>query len=60
MIQLQDTSVYHDIIGRATYTLTARNKRFSFQFGTDLSQEYTSQTLLIGQKHPDGRLCSIR
>ena len=52
--QLQDTSVYHDIIGRATYTLIARNKKISFQFGTDLSQEYTSQTLLIGQKHQMG------
>lgn len=52
--QLNDTSVYHDIIGRATYTLSTANKKLSFQFGTDLNQEYTSQTLLKGQKHEMG------
>ncbi len=52
--QLQDTSIYHDIVARGTYTLTTYNKKFSFQFGTDISQEYTNQTLLAGRKHQMG------
>ncbi|MCW3126909.1 MAG: hypothetical protein JWO03_2567 [Bacteroidetes bacterium] len=52
--QLQDTSFYHDIVGRGTYTLTARNKKISFQFGADVTQEYTNQTLLSGRKHQMG------
>lgn len=52
--QQQDTSIYHDIVARATYTLTTYNKKVSFQFGADISQEYTSQTLLTGGKHQMG------
>jgi outer membrane receptor for ferrienterochelin and colicins len=43
-----DTSVYHDIVARAVYTLTSRNKIVSFQFGADIDQEYTHQTLIAG------------
>jgi outer membrane receptor for ferrienterochelin and colicins len=46
--QAGDTSVYHDIIARATYTLTALNKKISFQGGVDIDQEYTHQTLIAG------------
>ena len=46
--QTQDTSVYHDIIGRAVYTLTSRNKIVSFQGGVDIDQEYTHQSLIQG------------
>lgn len=50
----QDTSIYHDIVARGTYTLTTANQKVSFQFGTDISQEYTTQTLLAGGKHQMG------
>lgn len=52
--QLQDTSVYHDIIARAIYTLTALNKKLSFQAGVDIDQEYSHQTLIQGINQSEG------
>ncbi len=47
---LPDTATYHQITGRATYTLNTNNKKFSFQFGVDINQEFTKQ-----QRIQDGR-----
>lgn len=46
--QVGDTSVYHDIIARATYTLLALNHKLSFQGGFDVDQEYTHQSIISG------------
>jgi outer membrane receptor for ferrienterochelin and colicins len=48
--QPQDTSIYHTIAARGTYTLNARNKKVSFQFGVDINQQYTIQNIIA-----DGR-----
>ncbi len=52
--QPQDTSIYHDIVGRAVYTLTARNRIVSCQFGVDINQEYTVQNTLSNGKQQMG------
>jgi len=52
--QLQDTSLYHDIIARAIYTLTGFDKKLSFQAGVDVDQEYSHQTLIQGINQSEG------
>ena len=44
--QQGDTSIYHDIVARAIYTLSAPKRKISFQFGVDIDQEYSHQTLI--------------
>ncbi len=46
--QTQDTSSFHDIIARAVYTLTSRDKKISFLGGIDVDQEFSHQTLIQG------------
>src|ERR1043165_8353825 len=52
--EIQDTSKYHHIVGRATYTLPAWKYRLNFQFGLDLNHEFVSQTRLAGQNKQMG------
>ena len=44
----EDTSIYHDIIGRAVYTFAPANRKISLQTGVDIDQEYTHQSLIAG------------
>ncbi|MFN8310273.1 MAG: TonB-dependent receptor [Chitinophagales bacterium] len=43
----QDTSVYHQFSGRATYTVQTKSKKASFQFGVDAEQEWTIQKHIL-------------
>ncbi|MFN8277913.1 MAG: TonB-dependent receptor, partial [Chitinophagales bacterium] len=39
----QDTAFYHQLTARATYTVSTKKQKASFQFGIDLNQEWTKQ-----------------
>ncbi len=49
-----DTTRYHQIIARATYSLPAWKYRLNFQFGVDINQEYTQQTRIENGKQQSG------
>ncbi len=50
----QDTSVYHQIVFRATYCMPAWKNRLKFQMGLDVNQEYTIQNRINGGKQSSG------
>ncbi|MES2620664.1 MAG: TonB-dependent receptor [Bacteroidota bacterium] len=43
-----DTTTFHHIVFRPTYTLPAWKYRLNFQFGLDINQEFTTQTRVEG------------
>lgn len=49
-----DTARYHQITGRATYSLPAWKYRLNFQFGIDINHEYTTQTRIENGKQQGG------
>ena len=51
---VQDTTRYHQMVARATYSLPAWKYRLNFQFGVDINQEYTQQTHLENGKQQSG------
>ncbi len=44
----QDTSRYHQIVTRSTYTLSTMQNRLSFMFGIDINQEFVNQNRIAG------------
>lgn len=46
----QDTSRYHQVTARATYTLPALKCRLNFLFGVDINQEFIWQNRIAGEK----------
>ncbi len=50
----QDTSRYHQITARATYTLPAWKYRLNFLFGIDINQEFIWQNRIAGEKKKTG------
>ncbi len=50
----QDTTRYHQIEVRATYTLSAWKNRLNFLFGVDVNQEYAADNFIQGGKQQLG------
>lgn len=50
----QDTSAYHQITFRGTYTMPAWKNRLNFQFGVEVNQEYTIQKRILGGRQEAG------
>ena len=48
--EVQDTSRYHQLTARATYTLPAWKYRLNFLFGVDINQEFIWQNRIEGEK----------
>lgn len=45
-----DTTLYHQALVRATYTMPAWKRRINFQFGIEANNEFTKQTKIEGER----------
>ncbi|MBL0308602.1 MAG: TonB-dependent receptor [Bacteroidetes bacterium] len=50
----QDTTRYHQIVFRPTYSMSGWKNRLNFQFGLDINQEFTQTTNLLNRKQQSG------
>lgn len=52
--EIQDTTKYHQLTLRGTYTINTVNKKISLMMGYDINQEFTYQERIIGLRQQMG------
>ncbi|MCS6934221.1 MAG: TonB-dependent receptor [Chitinophagales bacterium] len=51
---VHDTTFYHHVLFRGTYSMPAWNNRLQFLFGTEVNQEFTRQNRIAGKQRQAG------